>query len=443
MKRQFETIRESAGRPGRFGFCASVVLGLALSGPAHANEVTDWEQVLFQAALSAQTSPLNMARFSAIYNSAVFDAVNGIERRFTPIYVQPKGPRSASVRAAATMAAYTILVKLYPSQRATFDSRLVDSFAAIGGGPTAETQAAIARGMAWGQNAADQIWDWRSNDGFTANLPPFLGGTNAGQWRPTPPAFAPGVGTNFVAMSPWVLKSPSQFRPYGPPPMGSVQYANDFNEAKIMGSASSSVRSTDQTVFSQFWNASTGPYFWNQIAVGLILSRNLSVPESARLLALMNLAMGDAIITCFEAKYHFSFWRPVTAIPAAADDGNSSTDADSTWLPLITTPAFPEYPSAHSTVSSAAATVLADYFGDNTSFSVKSDVLTDVPARAFPSFTAALAEIKNARIFGGIHFRTACDDGQALGIQVGNYILEHAIRPARGQRGNAEVDSVH
>ena len=284
MNRQFETIRESAGRPGRFGFGASVVLALALNGPAHANEVTDWEQILFQAALSAQTSPLNMARFSAIYNSAVFDAVNGIERRFTPIYVQPRGPRNASVRAAATMAAYTILVKLYPSQRATFDSRLVESFAAIGGGPTAEPHATIEQGMAWGQKAADQIWDWRSNDGFAATFPPFVGGTNAGQWRPTPSAFAPGVGTNFVAMSPWVLKSPSQFRPYGPPPMGSVQYANDFNEAKIMGSASSPVRSTDETVFSRFWNASTGPYFWNQIAVSLILARNLSVPESARLL---------------------------------------------------------------------------------------------------------------------------------------------------------------
>jgi len=287
MKRQFETIRESAGRPGRFGFCVSVVLGLALSGPAHANEVTDWDQVLFQAALSAQTSPLNMTRFSAIFHSAVFDSVNGIERRFTPIYVPSTGPRNASVRAAATMAAYAILVKLYPSQKATFDARLVDSFAAIAGGPAAETHAPITLGMAWGQRCADQIWDWRSKDGFNDNLPAFIGAMNAGQWRPTPPAFAPGVGTNFVAMSPWVLKSPSQFRPYGPPPMNSVQYANDFNETKTMGSPSSSVRSADQTVFSRFWNASTGPSFWNQIAVSLILQRNLSVPESARLLALM------------------------------------------------------------------------------------------------------------------------------------------------------------
>lgn len=442
MKKQLKTIRVSAGRPGRFGFVASFVLGLALVGPAPANEVTDWEQVLFQAALTAQTSPLNMTRFSAIYNSAVFDAVNGVERRFSPIHVQSKGPRNASVRAAATMAAYTILVKLYPGQRATFDARLVDSFAAIGGGPAAETHAAIALGTAWGQNAADQIWDWRSNDGFSASLPPYVGGTSVGQWRPTPTAFASGVGTNFVAMTPWVLKSPSQFRPYGPPPLGSLQYANDFNETKLMGGSSSSLRSTDQTVFSQFWNASTAPYFWNQIAVGLILSRNLSLSESARILALMNLAMGDAAITCFEAKYHFSFWRPVTAIQLAADDGNSNTDAESGWLPLITTPAFPEYPSAHSTVSSAAATILADYFGDNTSFSVKSDVLTDIPARAYSSFSAALAEIKNARIFAGIHFRTACDDAQTLGIQVGSYILEHAIRPSRGQRGNAQVDAV-
>ena len=152
----------------------------------------------------------------------------------------------------------------------------------------------------------------------------------------------------------------------------------------------------------------------------------------------MNLAMGDAGISCFEAKYHFSFWRPVTATQLAADDGNPATEADAAWLPLITTPAFPEYPSAHSTVSSAAAAVLMDYFGDTTSFSVKSDVLTDIPARTFPSFSAALAEIKNARIFGGIHFRTACDDGQTLGIQVGNYVLEHAIQPSRGQRRNVE-----
>jgi len=199
----------------------------------------------------------------------------------------------------------------------------------------------------------------------------------------------------------------------------------------------------DQTVFSQFWNGSTAPYFWNQIAVSLILARNLSVPESARLLALVNLAMGDAIIACFEAKYHFSFWRPVTAIPAGADDGNSATDGDSSWQPLIVTPAFPEYPSAHSTVSSAAATVLADYFGDNTSFSVTSDVLTAVPARTFTSFSAALTEIKNARIFGGIHFRTACDDGQVQGIQVGNYILEHAIRPIRKHHTSSGSEPVH
>ena len=442
MKKQLKMIHTYAGRRGWFGFFAAVLLGSALSGPAHANEVTDWEQVLFQAALSAQTSSLNLTRLSAIYNSAVFDAVNGIERRYTPIYVQSRGPRNASVRAAATMAAYATLVKLYPSQQATLDSKLVDSFAAIGGGPTAETHAAISAGMAWGKKVADQIWDWRSSDGFAASIPPYTGGTNAGQWRPTPAAFAPGAGTNFVAMSTWVLKSPSQFRPYGPPSMGTVQYANDYNETKIMGGTTSSLRSSDQTVSSQFWQGSTASYFWNQVAIGLIVSRNLSVSESARILGLMNLAMGDAGIACFEAKYHFSFWRPVTAVQLAADDGNPNTDSDSSWLPLITTPAFPEYPSAHSTVSSAAATVLADYFGDNTSFSLKSDVLTDIPARTFPSFTAALVEVKNARIFGGIHFRTACDDGQTMGIQVGNYVLEHAVRPTRGQRANAEVDAL-
>ncbi|HXB69222.1 MAG TPA: vanadium-dependent haloperoxidase [Candidatus Acidoferrales bacterium] len=414
--------------------CSFLIIGLAVGGATRADEITDWNQILFQSALAAQTSPILMTRVGAIFHSAVFDAVNGIERGHTPIHVAAEGPRGASVRAAAVMAAYSILVKLYPGQQATFDSKLAASLASIGSGPTAESSMAIARGMAWGKQAADGIWDWRSGDGFNSPPPPFLGGTVAGQWRPTPPALAPGAVPQFATMTPWVLRTPSQFRPFGPPPLDAAQYAADFTETKLMGSVTSAVRSADETAASQFWNASTAVYDWNQIAVSLIRSRNLSLPETARLLALVNLALGDAGIATWDAKYHFVFWRPVTAIPSAADDGNAATDPDSSWLPLIATPAFPEYPSAHSAVSAAAATVLADYFGDNTSFSVTSDVLVSAPPRSFTSFSAALHEIKNARVFGGIHFRTACDDGQALGIQVGYFALEHALQPTRGGR---------
>jgi membrane-associated phospholipid phosphatase len=398
---------------------------------ARADEVTDWNQLMFQAALVAKTSPLVMTRVAAIVQAAVFDAVNGIERRYTPIHVEPAAARGASRRAAAVQAAYGTLVKLYPSQQSTFDAELAASLAAISSEDAGEHSVSIARGIEWGQTVADAIWAWRSTDGFTPPPPPFLGGSAVGEWRPTPPGFAPGAGPQFAYMTPWVITSPSQFRPAGPPALTSARYTADFNETKTMGSATSASRTSDQTVASMFWQASTVSYFWNTIAVSLAAERHTTLSENARLLALLNLAMTDATIACWDAKYFYVFWRPVTAIPLADTDDNPATIADLSWTPLLVTPAHPEYPSAHSTISGAGATVLADYFGEDTSFSVKSDVLLGV-VRSFPSFSAALDEITDARVFAGIHFRSACNDGQATGIAVANYILDNAFQPVRG-----------
>jgi membrane-associated phospholipid phosphatase len=179
-------------------------------------------------------------------------------------------------------------------------------------------------------------------------------------------------------MTPWVILSPSQFRPLGPPALDSARYTTDFLETKSMGSFSSSIRTADQTLASLFWNASTASYYWDTIAISLGAQRHNTLSENARLLALLNVAMADAAIACWEAKYRYLFWRPVTAIPMAATDGNDDTTADPAWTPLFATPAHPEYPSGHSTVSSAAATVLSDYFGEATSFSVGSDVMVGV-----------------------------------------------------------------
>jgi hypothetical protein len=422
-----------------------LVFGLAMllvaSSIARADDVTDWNQHMLRAGTVAGTSPVVMTRVGAIVQASVFDAVNGIDRKYAPVHVPPGGAADASRRAAAVEAAYTALVALYPAQKGTFDARLAVSLTAITSDPN-ETSAGIASGIAWGRTAANGILSWRATDGFTPAPAPFLGGTAVGEWRPTPPAFLPGAVPQFASMTPWVISAPSQFRPDGPPAVTSDRYATDFNETKTMGSISSAIRTADQTVYAWFWNASTVVYLWDHLADVLIERgdrdedddsghwgehRN-SLLENARLLALLDLAMADAAIACWEAKYHYVFWRPVTAIPLADTDGNPATIADPSWMPLFATPAFPEYPSGHSTVSGAAAVVLASFFGEKRHFTVDNDLLIGV-TRSFGGFSQALDEVKNARVFAGIHYRSACDDGQATGIQVANWVLDHALLP--------------
>jgi membrane-associated phospholipid phosphatase len=403
--------------------------------PASADDVTDWNAILFQTAHAAGTSPLIMTRSSAIVQAAVFDALNGIERRYTPVHVVPNAPRGASRRAAVVQAAYGTLIKLYPPALNQLTALRDASLAAIEADAAVENSQSIARGIEWGQYVADAIWTWRSADGFTPAPPPFIGGLAVGEWRPTPLAMLPGAGPQFAYMTTWSILYPAQFRPAGPPALGSARYALDFNETGSMGSLGSTLRTADQTVAAQFWATSTSSFFWNRIAVNLGMERNTTLSENARLLALLDVAMADAGIACWEAKYHYVFWRPITAIRLADTDGNSATTADPGWTPLLITPNHPEYPSGHSTTSGAAARVLADYFGENTTFSIDSDAGVPVVAgvtRSFTSFAAALTEIKEARIFGGIHFRSACDDGQATGIAVANYVLANSLLPING-----------
>ena len=414
-----------------------LVLGLAMlllvSSIARADDVTDWNQHMLRAGTVGGTSPLVMSRVAAIVQASVFDAVNGIDRKYAPVHVPPGGAAGASRRAAAVEAAYTALLALYPAQKSTFDARLAVSLTAIASDPH-ETSAGIASGIAWGQTAANGILSWRATDGFTPAPAPFLGGTTVGEWRPTPPGFLPGAGPQFAYMTPWVIGAPSQFRPGGPPDLTSARYAADFNETKTMGSISSPIRTAHETIYSWFWAASTATYLWNHVADSLIDDddsdrwdeRRNSLLENARVLALLDLAMADAAIACWEAKYHYVFWRPVTAIPLADTDENPATSPDPNWAPLFATPPHPEYPSGHSTVSGAAAVVLASFFGEKRHFTMDNDLLIGV-TRSFGSFSQALDEVKNARIFAGIHFRSACDDGQTTGIQVANWVLDNAL----------------
>jgi hypothetical protein len=229
-------------------------------------------------------------------------------------------------------------------------------------------------------------------------------------------------------MTPWVLTRASQFRLPPPLALASAEYAADFNEVKEMGSATSGSRSADGTLLAQFWAGSTA-LFWNRIASQVAATRGLSLVDTAHLFAVLNVAMADAAIACWDGKYRYVFWRPVTAITLADTDGNAATTAEATWTPLLgTTPAHPEYPSGHSTISGAAAHVLAAMLGDDSPFTLDSEVMPGV-IRSFPSFSAALAEIHNARVWGGIHFRTACVRGSELGRQVAAYVMGHALQP--------------
>jgi hypothetical protein len=402
---------------------------LAALSPLYADEVTDWNQNMLTAAFTAKLGPIPTSRVAAMVHSAMFDAVNGTHKRYEPVHVQPAAPRGASARAAAVQAAHDILVDLFPGQQTRLDAQLAASIAQLVDKNDDSPGKAVERGLAWGQYVASQIWAWRSADGFTTVLPPFIGGTDPGEWRPTPPAFAPGINPQVATMETWIIQSHSQFRPGGPPVLDSAQYAADYNEIKVMGSATSATRTADQTQFSELW-AGNIIGIWNRAAVQVALTRELSLLQNARMLAQLNLAMADAYISCWDAKYTYVFWRPITAIQLGDTDNNDATLADPNWTPLLVTPAFPEYPSGHSSAGGAAEAALAGWFGDDTSFSITSETLPGV-TRSFSSFSEAAEELNDARVFAGIHFRTAVNVGRALGRQVGEYVLENSLRHAK------------
>jgi membrane-associated phospholipid phosphatase len=415
-----------------------LVIAVAVPSRLRADEVTDWNQIMVQTVLNGKTSPVVSTRVAAIVEAAVFDAVNGIERRFIPIHVDFAAPMGASKRAAAVQAAYATLVVLFPSQKSELDANLQESLAAIASGPATENSQSIALGVQWGQTVANDIMAWRSTDGFTPAPPPFVGGLAIGEWRPTPPDFSPGAVPQFAHMTPWVINSPSQFRTAGPPALTSDQYTAVFNEVKMMGIAFGSPRTADQTELALFWNGNPAR-LWSEAARAISVERHLTLSDNAHLFGLLSVAMADAAIACWDGKYHYIFWRPITAIVLADLDGNPATIADPAWIPLLQTvppgitPNFPEYPSGHATVSAAAAGILAAIFGDNTPFTVDTEKLTGA-LRSFPSFSQAVLEVDNARVFGGIHFRNSCLDGNVIGQNVADFVLQHGAQSLHGQR---------
>jgi hypothetical protein len=385
------------------------------------NAVIDWNQIMLTTLAAAGVPPTPGTRLGAIVQAAVFDAVNGVDRKYTPIHVVPAAPDGASPQAAAAGAAHTSLVALFQPQKPTLDADLAASLAEMDG-----SSSAIAGGLAWGNSVATQILAWRKTDGFSTVLPTYVPGTAPGDWQPTPGGTGDPKFRSLAITTPFAMTSPSQFRPAGPPALTSALYMQDLNEVKAFGNTTSAVRNPFQTETAKFWQLDNPTDMWDRVADSLAEEHHFNLLHSARLLAFVNVAEADAAIAVWDAKNTYNFWRPITAI------------GDPTWVPLMTTPYFQEYPSGHSGVSGAAATVLASFFGNDTEFMVTSNGLPGI-THSFSSFSDAVAQVADARVFAGFHFRFSCNEASSVGAAVANYAESTLMQRTDGESEQSDV----
>ena len=401
----------------------AILAMLVLARPAAADVVTDWNRIFVDSLVATNAPPPASGRLGATVQGAVYDAVNGVTRRYTPLHVTAKAPKKASRDAAAVEAAYRTLSWAFPSRQAVLDAARADSLAAIDDSPKA-----IQAGIAWGASVAAAYIQWRSGDGFDPQPPPYTGSTAIGAWRPTPPAFAPGAFPQLGATLPFALADLDDYRAPGPPALATDRYAAEFNEVLAIGGTSAT---TEGREIAFFWRPNS-VVIWNDLALDLVDDRGSKVPENARTFALLNATMADATRAGWREKYTHVFWRAITANEFAAEDGNTATERLDGWNTVFATPNHPDYPSGHATLGGAAATALASVFGDALTFSMTTiDPSATVKTRTYTSLSAAGSESGDSRVYGGVHFRSAGVDGETLGRAIGAAIAATAFRPVR------------
>lgn len=400
---------------------------LASAGQSSAGIVEDWNQAALNAIAASSAPPPRASRTLAMLHVAMYDAVNCVDRthaayRFDTV---PGGP--TSMEAGAAQSAFAVLTGVFGNQPA-FTSLLNSQLGAIPASPAKDA------GVLLGASVASATLSWRGADGSTApstyqpQSPAVVG-----RWRPTGPAFAAAALPQWKDVTPFGMASPSQFRPGPTPALTSAEYATAFNQVKDLGRSNSATRTQEQTDIARVWQGGAGtptpPGQWNQITQQIAQSRALDLTESVRLFAQVNVALADAAIGAWDAKYTYDTWRPVSAIADAALDGNAATDADATWTSFLVTPNHPDYVSGHSTFSRAAAQSLTRFFGtDALSFTFSA---ADAPGitRNFTSVDAAANEAGLSRIYGGIHFSFANTAGQSIGLNIGDYVADHFFQP--------------
>ena len=387
------------------------------------SQVVQWNQTLLVIVRTPGIQPatIHPTRSFAIMHAAIYDAVNAIDGTHQPYLVRLGASHFASQEAAAAAAAHEVLVKLYPSFQATLDAQLQQALAQL-------PSRGKADGISTGNTVADRILALRSNDGSNAQPSLYVFGNAPGDYQSTPPNFPKQPQfPHWSRVTPFALESASQFRPGGPPRLTSDRYSDAFDQVKSLGIAGSTTATADEALIGQFWNGAIQNY-WNEITQTASLAHGLTTAQNARLFALLNLSFADGVIAFYDAKYTYNFWRPVTAIRAAAADGNPDTEADPNWLPEVgnTTP-DPSYPGAHAVISAAGAEVLISFFHtDHLEFSVTSEVMPGVE-RSFTSFPAAAEEATLSRIFAGVHFLFDLTTGQRLGSDIADFIVDNFL----------------
>ena len=395
-------------------------------GADSTDQVLEWNQIFIDTLIATNTANSSSQRLGAIVQTAVFDAYNGVERRYTPIYVNDEAPKGASRRAAVIAAAYTAIVGLFPSRQSQLQTNYLASLDALSddsgdGGKSRE------RGIEWGTFVAQQVLAWRAADGFSIAQPAFLGGTALGQWRPTAAqnATCTSMSAQTLAFtSMFVVPNNQLFRP--PPPRGLAEssYVTDLAAVKSLGALTGSTRTAEQTALAPFWEGNASVH-WNQAANQLAGANGLSMSENSRLFAVLNIAMADTAFTVWNAKRYYGAdaasvtWRPFTAIRGG------SIDPDATWRPLVNTPCHPEYPAGHPAQNGAAASILLNKFGDGSGSFV---LTTGSTSFSYSSITQAREDGNNARIWGGMHYPTTITVSDATGSAIGLYVDQTAMQ---------------
>jgi len=393
----------------------------SLACPAQ-NVVTDWNKIASTTIVAKGGKASSTASVWFAYTSiAVYDAVNSAQREFQPFYYKAQAPRNASAEAAAAAAAHRVLANYFPAQQVALDSQFNDSLARINA--TSEAQAA---GVTVGEAAAAALIAARTGDGLEADVP-YTPGSGPGVWQPTPPKFAPALTPWLGQMRPFTMKSAGQFLPGGPSPLDSDEWTDDYQEVRALGDVNSAIRTAEQSEIGLFWTEHTAQQYARAFGY-LVQNYSLNLMDSARLMAILWTGFADSAIGCWNAKFTYNFWRPVTAIRAGG--GNPDLTADPNWTPLGTTPSHPEYPAAHGCVTGAVSTLIKDYFGTH-----KVHVIVDSLAfsdglhtHTFDDTRDLFDEVFLARIYAGFHYRHSLEDGHTLAGKVSRQLFRSHFR---------------
>jgi len=401
-------------------------VGLVMMGSARANVVLEWNAVMMAAIRLETTAPTLSSRNLAILQLAVYDAVNSVVRTHQPYAIQADAPPGTSAEAAAAAAGYTVVKALYPGIRARADETF-DLWRA--GVPD---DASIRDGQALGSDVARLMLGNRAGDGAATEVP-YIPSSEAGAWRRTQPFFRPPLTPGWRYVLPFAILEVEAFVPGPPPALGSPEYARNWDEVFRLGSRNSTERTAEQSLIARFWSdfsyTAMPPGHWHEIAATIAAEAKNTLVETARLMALLSLAQADGAIVCWETKFRYNLWRPVTAIQRADEDGNSATENDVLWDHFLASPPFPAYPSGHSTFSQASADVLTFFYGtDAISFGAVSDTVPGV-IRHYDSLSVCAAEIGMSRIYGGIHYGFDNLEGKRMGKRIAQDVVAHWLLP--------------